>query len=352
MPIQVFDFFSGCGGTSQGFQEAGHELVFAIDADHGAAKTYRRNFPDVHFIEDRIENLTFDDLAPLVNRVREHDPILFCGCAPCQPFTKQNTVLPENDERVGLLAAFGQFIAHFMPDYIFVENVPGVQRIRNQDGPLQDFIALLGELGYHVKHQVVASQSYGVPQRRRRLVLIAALHSMIDFPLPTHGPETEQPEFSTVREWIGDYTQLPPIAAGETHPGVQGHRAANLSPLNMERITNTPPGGDRRDWPQHLHLDCHRGYSGHPDVYGRMHWGAPATGLTTRCTSLSNGRFGHPEQNRAITPREAARLQTFPMGFILEGSLVQMTKQIGNAVPVLLAQKFGENFNRHALEVN
>jgi DNA (cytosine-5)-methyltransferase 1 len=157
-------------------------------------------------------------------------------------------------------------------------------------------------------------------------------------------------EYSKVREWISDF---PPIGAGETHSTIPNHRAAGLSEINLERISVLKEGEDRMHWPEHLKLKCHsNGYGGHTDVYGRMRWDAPATGLTTRCVSLSNGRFGHPTQNRAISIREAACLQTFPRDFIFEGSLAEMARQIGNAVPVILAERFGRNFVDHLNALN
>ena len=129
------------------------------------------------------------------------------------------------------------------------------------------------------------------------------------------------------------------------------HRAANLSARNVERVKATPEGGSHRDWPDYLKLECHKGFSGYSDVYGRMSWDSPASGLTTRCTSYSNGRFGHPEQNRAISIREAACLQTFPEDFLFAGCMASISRQIGNAVPVLLAKLFGEQFIEHLQNV-
>ena len=175
--------------------------------------------------------------------------------------------------------------------------------------------------------------------------MIASRLGEIQFCPATHGPGKQTSNYSTVRDWIGD---LPPIKAGETHPSDPNHRAASLSPKNLERIMALSEGEDRRSWPNKLKLDCHSNdYTGHTDVYGRMSWAKPASGLTTRCISLSNGRFGHPEQNRAISVREAACLQTFPRDFIFCGSLNSMARQIGNALPVLLAENFGRNFINH-----
>ena len=147
-----------------------------------------------------------------------------------------------------------------------------------------------------------------------------------------------------MRDWIGD---LPKIAAGDTHPTIPDHRAAGLSALNLKRIRATPEGGGNRDWSDELRLKCHEDATGYSDVYGRMSWDRPASGLTTRCISYSNGRFGHPEQDRAISVREAACLQTFPMDFQFAGSLSSMARQIGNAVPVRLAEAVGRHVAKH-----
>lgn len=344
MSLNVFDFFSGCGGTSKGFLNAGLKPVFALDHDPDAAATFKRNFPDVYFSHSDITKFDENELNLIFNE-KKQNATLFCGCAPCQPFTRQNTRKPdsESDTRRTLLSRFGELIEKFLPDYVFVENVPGIQSLTGH-GILISFRKNLESLGYKTVIDVVESQNYGVPQRRRRLVFMASKNADIDFPAHTHGPCTEIP-YETVRNRI---SHLPPIEAGEIHGNIPNHRAANLSPLNLQRIKATPPEGSRADWPRELRLACHTktDYTGHTDVYGRMKWDEPATGLTTRCVSLSNGRFGHPEQHRAISVREAAALQTFPDDFIFHGSLNSQARQIGNAVPVLLAEAFG----RHILE--
>jgi len=343
-PIKVFDFFSGCGGISRGFLDAGMEVVFALDNDHNAANTYRLNFPGVPFFENAIEDLPEQALQSIIEGCNSY-PILFSGCAPCQPFTKQNTKRSTNQTEILLLGEFGRFVRWYKPKLVFVENVPGLQKVNNEEGPFRDFLKTLDKLDYDYRYDILASQSYGVPQKRRRLVLIASLLGPIEFPAKTHGHGTSNQNYSTVKEWIKD---LPVIEAGETHQTVANHRAAKLSDINFKRIRSTPPGGSRADWPTELKLSCHtNGYTGHTDVYGRMKWDEPATGLTTRCISLSNGRFGHPNQDRAISVLEAACLQTFPKDFVFCGSLNSMARQIGNAVPVLLAEQFGENFINH-----
>lgn len=346
MTLNVFDFFSGCGGTSRGFANAGLKPVFALDSDEDAATTFKANFPDVHFSTSDIAQLDTVELDEVIldNQAAR---TLFCGCAPCQPFTRQNTTKPDTktDTRRSLLSRFGELVEKYLPDYVFVENVPGIQRVFG-NSTLTRFTRRLEQLEYWTAVTIVESQKYGVPQRRRRLVLLACKKAHIDLPNPTHGPALGR-SYSTVRDWIA---HLPPIEAGEVHPTVPNHRAARLSPLNLQRIKATPPEGCRADWPEELRLACHtqKGYSGHTDVYGRMKWNGPATGLTTRCISLSNGRYGHPEQHRAISVREAAALQTFPDDFTFTGSLNSQARQIGNAVPVLLAEEFGRYILEHS----
>ena len=344
--VGVFDFFSGCGGASRGFQDAGMDIVFALDWDADAERTFQRNFPSAAFESRDIREVEEDSVHKLVVKHRLH-PVLFCGCAPCQPFTKQNTTRPEpeEDERVPLLLEFLRFIRKCEPDIVFVENVPGIQNVCPDSEPLREFLQGLEDAGYsEPAYASVSLKRYGVPQGRRRFLLLASRRGAVDLPAQTHGPGTTNSAFATVRDWIGN---LPDIGAGETDPEVPDHRASHLSALNLKRIRATPEGGGNRDWPENLRLACHQETTGYSDVYGRMCWDRPASGLTTRCISYSNGRFGHPEQDRAISVREAACLQTFPMDFRFSGSLNSMARQIGNAVPVRLATVVGRHVARH-----
>jgi DNA (cytosine-5)-methyltransferase 1 len=344
MTVKVFDFFCGCGGASCGFRHAGMDVVYGLDCDKVAQATFQRNFPSSTFAASDIREVTAASIKRLVKKHRP-SPVLFCGCAPCQPFTRQNTVRPPRvkDERVPLLSHFARMVETCKPDIVFVENVPGLQKLSRKTQPFGGFLRRLELAGYHVAYEAVPLMKYGVPQSRRRLVLLASMHGPISLPEKTNGPGTSCLQYETVKDWIGG---LPPIAAGATHPSLANHRAAALSPLNLERIQATPEGGGHRDWPKRLRLQCHDDMSGYSDVYGRMAWGRPSSGLTTRCISYSNGRFGHPSQDRAISVREAACLQTFPHDFVFEGSLNGMAKQIGNAVPVRLAERIG----RHVIE--
>lgn len=346
MTIKVFDFFAGCGGTSAGLRDAGMEIVFGLDFDEDAGQTFRANFPDATFVLSDIREFRPAELAEMVEyHRRDGSLILFSGCAPCQPFSKQNGRRSTQDQRHDLLDEFSKFVGSLRPDFVFCENVPGMQLFSTAEGPFYRFTKALQRWKYLQNSWIVESRDYGVPQRRRRLVLVASQLSdrpLLGPPPPTHGPKAMR-SYSVVRDWISD---LPPLQAGEADPNDNAHHASSLSDVNLKRIRSTPPGGTRRSWPEELMLACHRGiHSGHTDVYGRLRWDCPASAMTTRCISLSNGRFGHPDQHRAITPREASRLQTFPRDFKFVGSHVSMACQIGNAVPVLLAKTFGEFFN-------
>jgi DNA (cytosine-5)-methyltransferase 1 len=342
--IGVFDFFSGAGGTSAGLRRAGMQVIAGIDNDPDAASTFRRNFPEAEFLESDIATLQTHEISHRVDRSSDTSTLLFAACAPCQPFSKQNKAQRDTTQRRSLLLEFLRFVEHSLPDLIFVENVPGLQDPDESEPPFGPFVKALRKRGYHVSYESIDCRRYGVPQRRLRLVLLASLLGPIPMPPPTHGPGTPR-RYTTVRDWIGD---LPPIEAGEHHPRIMHHRALALSALNLRRIRHTPMGGDRRHWPTELLLDCHQKEgAGYSDVYGRMDWDSAATGLTTRCISLSNGRFGHPDQDRAISVREAACLQTFPHSFTFDGALFSMARQIGNAVPVVLARRFGTHLAQH-----
>lgn len=333
MRARVFDFFSGCGGTSLGLRQAGMTPVFALDCDKDSTETYKKNFPEADVYCADIRDFSRGILRNKIND--ESSPVIFSGCAPCQPFSRQNRYKTDSDPRSLLLFEFLDLIKEFRPDGIFVENVPGMQRFKRSE-PFDIFCSELDSLGYFVEHRVLKALNFGVPQTRERLVLVASKVAM---------PSLERFDFlvgkpSTVRDWVFDF---PPLEAGGKCLSDPDHQAAAMSDINLERIRYTPEGGGRESWPDHLLLDCHRGFRGHSDVYGRLSWAKPASGLTTRCTSYSNGRFGHPEEDRALSVREAACLQTFPRGYAFAGGIKSKSRQIGNAVPPLMAKGVGQH---------
>ncbi len=356
-PIRVYDFFSGCGGTSVGFRQAGIKHALAIDSCSDAIGTYQKNFPGIPVINESVETVDARRIESYYSK--ESEVRLFCGCAPCQPFTKQKTNTKKtasDDSRRGLLAHFSAIVHECLPELVFVENVPGLQKVSVKDGgPFSLFIEQLEKDEYSVDYGVISAQGYGAAQVRRRLVLVASRMGTISLPASTHGPNCAK-AYVTVRDAIAD---LPSVDHGTEHPDKRrypNHRAARLSPLNLERIRHTGTNG-RRDWPESLLPKCYtkktngERYNGHSDCYTRLAWDESAPGLTTRCISYSNGRFGHPEQNRAITVREAARLQGFPDSFVFTGSLNSMARQIGNAVPVQVAKVAGRHFIKHLKSV-
>lgn len=335
----VIDFFSGCGGTSAGLRLAGLQISAAVDFDTAAVATYKANFPDVSVHETDIRELALDVFDHLPQRSA---PLVFSACAPCQPYsTMRPTGSPASNRDRSLLLCLLPFVDRLRPDVVLVENVPGLQRVPG-GSTWNRFSRHLERAGYAIRWQVVDCRDYGVPQRRQRLVMLASRHGVIDLPMPTHG-KGRQP-YATLREWIG---HLPPIEAGETHPLDQVHRAGAIGELNMKRLTALREGGSRSEWPEELWLGCHQRAKGHQDTYGRMSYDATAPVLTTKCTDITNGRYGHPTQNRALSVREAALLQTFPETFEFIGGLKSMTKQVGNAVPVLLAKAMGVHILEH-----
>jgi len=221
-----------------------------------------------------------------------------------------------------------------LPEIVSMENVPELQK----HIIFHEFVEALEEHGYDVTESVVETWKYGVPQTRKRLVLFASRWGKIALPTPTHGADAQR----TVRKVIG---RLEAISAGEASCHDNLHRARALSDINLRRIRNTPEGGDWRDWHPSLRLKCHKRESGkrYEAVYGRMTWDRLAPTLTTHCCGLGNGRFGHPEQDRGISLREAALLQTFPRYYeLFDPSLPisskRLSKHIGNAVPVRLGR--------------
>ena len=327
--FQVVDIFSGCGGTSSGLRAAGFDIKVGLDNDMYAAATYRLNFPEATFLEANIEDVQPDE----VKAALDSRPILMAGCAPCQPFSRQNRSRTVSDPRRLLLSYFQDFVEALAPALVLVENVPGAQN-PSDSGPFEHFVRSLESWGYGVTVGVLRACDYGVPQERKRLVIAAAKGTKPALPKPLAAMKT------TVRSVIG---HLPPIAAGETHDSDPDHAAMKLQPQNLARIAATPEGGGRADWPDELRLECHKNHSGHSDVYGRMRWDDIASGLTTRCLSYSNGRFGHPDQDRAISLREAALIQSFPADFKFCGPLTEKGRQVGNAVPPLMARALGES---------
>ncbi|MEK0445805.1 MAG: Site-specific methylase [Verrucomicrobiota bacterium] len=292
------------------------------------------------FVERDISKVTSGELNALFGNC---DFKILAGCAPCQPFSIYTQRYAHNckDGRWELLYEFSRLVDGTRPSVITMENVPAVANHK----VFHDFVDKLKRLGYHVWFNVVDSWQYGVPQTRRRMVLLASRHGDIRMIEPT----IDKPK--TVRQAIG---HLRAVSAGEAAPRDKLHVSSTLSEKNLKRIRVSKPGGTWRDWPEHLIAACHRAESGrtYPGVYGRMEWDKPAPTMTTQCYGFGNGRFGHPEQDRAITLREAAIIQSFPRDYAFipddgEVSFKLLGRLIGNAVPVDLGRAIARSIKSH-----
>lgn len=342
--IACVDLFCGAGGLTHGFILEGLPVVAGIDLDPACRFPYEQNNGKARFLERDISTVTTDELKGLFGDV---DVTILAGCAPCQPFSTyaQRYELDGKDGKWGLLYQFARLAEGTMPDVITMENVPTVAKHE----VFHDFVDTLKRLGYEVWHDVVDSSLYGVPQMRRRMVLLASKHGKIEMIEPTR----QKPK--TVKQAIG---RLRPLSAGESAPKDKLHVTSTLSDTNLKRIKVSRPGGTWRDWPKNLVAECHRAESGrtYPGVYGRMEWDKPAPTMTTQCYGFGNGRFGHPEQDRAISLREAAILQSFPRDYKFipkrgEVSFKVLGRMIGNAVPVDLGRAIARSIDQHLASV-
>ena len=341
--IEVVDLFCGIGGLSYGMKSKGFKILTGFDLDWTCQYAYETN-NKAKFVYKDIRDVQKEDIVPLYSKKAIK---VLAGCAPCQPFSSYAFKNKNKDEnKYNLLYEFGRLVKEVRPDIVTMENVPAIASFKLQS-VLGDFIQTLEAEKYKVFFQVVYCPDYGIPQTRKRLVLLASRLGMIDLIPPTHHKEN----YVTVRDTIG---QLPPLEAGECCPTDALHRARTLSPLNMRRMLATPYGGRWKDWPEDLMLECHKKEGGKSfgSVYGRMVWDEPAPTMTTECTGIGNGRFGHPVQNRAISAREAALIQTFPATYKFfpneqEVSLAKASRYIGNAVPPKLGEVIADSIKIH-----
>ena len=336
--MRAVDLFCGAGGLTLGLRRAGWDVVAGIDVDDAVEATFESNNSEAAFMPADLRSVTVEEIRILAGNTPSNE-LLLAGCAPCQPFSKQRRGGPRNRAEATLLGQFARLVRELEPKVVLMENVPGITAVPGFSS-LRRFLKTLHECGYECDHRVLNARDFGVPQHRRRYVLLAARGSAASLPSPAKDAASDEP---TVRKAI---ERFPALDAGEDNPSIPNHYAARLSARNLQRIRATPVnGGSRRDWPKELELACHRKTLGFSDVYGRMWWDRVAPTLTSRCNSLSNGRFGHPEQNRAISLREAAALQTFPDDYEFFGAKNRIAGWIGNAVPV----SFGEALGRAAM---
>ncbi|MBX3131423.1 MAG: DNA cytosine methyltransferase [Polyangiaceae bacterium] len=333
------DLFCGAGGLTRGLIDAGVRVVAGVDFDDACEHPYTANHKGIAFHKHDVAKLKASEIEKWFGNASIR---VLAGCAPCQPFSsysqRYETV---GTERWGLLNHFARLVKKLMPDIVTMENVPTVTKHEVFD----DFVATLKRLGYEVWYDVVDCTEYGLPQRRRRTVLLASLHGPIGL---------REPDSSKVKAVEDVLKDLPVLRHGGTDKKDPLHTASSLSPLNLKRIKASKPGGSWRDWPRHLIAKCHTKKTGktYPGVYGRMKWDEPAPTLTTQFFGFGNGRFGHPSQARGLSLREGAILQGFPRNysFVPKGKPIQFTvlgRLIGNAVPVELGRVIGESIMEH-----
>lgn len=333
----VVDLFCGAGGLSYGLQSAGLCVRAGVDIDDASSYPFKTNCK-AEFLKRDVSALTGEELRQLFGSAEVK---VLAGCAPCQPFSTYSNTRKTADDRWQLLRSFSKLALDVKPHIVTMENV-----VQLSQRPIwAEFVHSLERAGYHVSWDTFSCERFGVPQTRKRLVLLASRMGPVELPVLATG------KTRTVRETIG---HLPKIGRGAPNASDPLHVASRLSRENVERIRHSKPGGTWRDWPEHLRAKCHSKKTGetYPAVYGRMNWDEPAPTITTQFYGYGNGRFGHPEQDRAISIREAALLQSFPENYAFVSSPREVTFRrlgilIGNAVPPKLGEAIGQAILNH-----
>lgn len=338
----VIDLFCGAGGLSHGFYQEGFSIAAGVDFDEACRFAFEEN-NNAKFLRRDVAELGAVEIANLFHPGKRR---VLVGCAPCQPFSTYNQ--KNDDPKWQLLGRFAELIDKVRPDVVSMENVPRLLAFKG-GGIFQRFVSMLEAAGYYVSFDVLYGPDFGLAQTRSRLVLLASRLGPIDLPEPSHSAR-----YRTVREEIGT---LPPLGHGECDPTDPLHRASRLAPINVRRIESSKPGGTWRDWDEELVAYCHtreagRGYS---SVYGRMSWDEPSPTITTQFFGFGNGRFGHPDQQRALSLREGAMLQGFPRNYAFVAPnqpipFKAVGRLIGNAVPVKLAGAIARAVKSHLEE--
>lgn len=337
--IKAIDFFCSGGGMTCGLKQAGINVIAGIDNDPSCQDTYEKNNPGSEFILADVFKLKAKDLKDKLRIKRHDDNLILIGCSPCQFWSIIRTNKTKSSKSKNLLIEFKRFVDYFNPGYILVENVPGILEKKEKSG-LDDFVFDLENKGYKVHYEIVNMSDYGVPQSRKRFSLVATrLKKEIIFPKMKDGKKV------LVKDVLGEKNGFPRVKPGYRDISSFNHSVAGLSEKNLARLKKTSlNGGSWLDWANDntLKRKSYRG-KGFRDNYGRMHWYKPAPTITTKFFSISNGRFVHPEENRAISIREGATLQTFPQNYIFyTNSIGGAARMIGNAVPPLFAKQLGE----------
>jgi DNA (cytosine-5)-methyltransferase 1 len=344
--IAAIDLFCGAGGLTKGLNRAGMPVPLGVDLDASCQYPYEFNNPASKFLLSDVSGLSGKVLMEAWKRVEIR---VLAGCAPCQAFSSytQGRAWRHTDQW-SLLRAFAKLVETSRPHIVTMENVPKLARHK----VFKKFCDSLIDQNFEIVWDILDCRNFGIAQSRKRLVLIASRLGRPQLPRPTH---TNPKRWKTVREVIGN---LRPIKHGCSHPGDRLHVASRLTAINLKRLSASRPGGTWRDWPPKLVAECHTRKKGksYPGVYGRMEWDAPGPTITGQCYGFGNGRFGHPKQDRGISLREAALLQSFPAkyAFASPGSRIEMKnvgQLIGNAVPPRLGRAIGAAILRHVHEL-
>lgn len=331
--IKAIDFFCGAGGLTRGLLDAGIEVLAGVDTDGRLRQTYETNNAPSRFVCQDIKDIDIGSLRQDLC-ITQKDVVLYAACCPCQPFSTLNQ-MKGKDDRKELLISFAEIVEKAPPDFILVENVPGLNTAYGKD-VYERFVGILRKAGFKdLYSDFLDAQDFGVPQVRKRFILLASRHGKVFHP-------RRYPHKPKVQDAIKKY---PLIADGEKSDEFHNHEARRLMPHHKVIVQAVPKnGGSRRDVADtSILLKCHQENPGvHKDVFGRMAWDQPAPTLTCRCTDVYCGRFVHPEQERGISLREAAALQTFPDDYEFFGTFFHIADQIGNAVPVKFAERLGQ----------
>lgn len=329
--LKAIDFFCSGGGMTYGMRNAGIDVIAGIDNDPDVKDTYEKNNPGTKLIQADVFELKEVDLSKYTGINRNDDNLILIGCSPCQYWSIIQTDKKKSQKSKDLLKEFHRFVKYYNPGFVVIENVPGLERKAKESG-LKQFVKDLETRGFKIHYDIFNLNKYGVPQTRKRFSLIASrvTENIIK-------PEKEKYK-TAVKDFLGKNNGFPEIPAGYKDNTDFQHTSAKLSKENLEIIKKTPKNGGNS-----VKERKHFIGKGFPDSYSRMSWNKPAPTITTRFISFSNGRFGHPEEDRAISLREGATLQTFPKDYVFYAkSMAANARMIGNAVPPKFAKRIGE----------